>query len=189
MLRKFLFVGTVTGISVAIPVLYEKNPAFIESFLVSASPSPEATQPVGVRSTRMEPPPVERQSESIAGRSVRIQGDPRGHFIGEFRLNGLRMIAMVDTGATYVAINSSTARRLGIYLQPEDFRHVLQTANGQTRAAVAMIERLEIGRIDVTNVETLVLDDRSLSDILIGVNFLSRLKRYSVESGALVMEQ
>jgi aspartyl protease family protein len=35
----------------------------------------------------------------------------------------------------------------------------------------------------------LVLDDRSLSGILIGMTFLNRLRRYSVESGTLILEQ
>jgi aspartyl protease family protein len=120
---------------------------------------------------------------------VRLQSDQQGHFTGSFRFNGHHFDALIDTGATYLAMNRSSARRIGIDLQPEDFRFTVNTANGSTQAAMALIGRVELGRIILEDVETLVLDDRSLKGTLVGVNFLNRLSRYSVEAGTLVMEQ
>jgi aspartyl protease family protein len=96
---------------------------------------------------------------------------------------------MVDTGATLVAINLSTARRIGIQLTPADFKYEVRTANGKTRAASANIERLQIGRILVENVDAVVLDDKALDGALIGVSFLNRLAKYQVENGALLLVQ
>ena len=57
------------------------------------------------------------------------------------------------------------------------------------RAAGVTIQRLQIGRISVDNVEAVVLDDKALDGTLIGVSFLKRLSKYQVENGALLLVQ
>jgi aspartyl protease family protein len=185
MLRKLLIVGVCAGSSASIPILYESNPDAFERLLRPAArqqAATEAPQPAA----RIAPPDV---IETMPGRKVRIAADARGHFSGEFRINGRRVRGMVDTGATLVAINLSTARRIGLNLMPVDFKHKVSTANGEARAAVATLESLQVGRIRVEDVEAVVLDDRALSETLIGVSFLSRLSKYQVENGALLMVQ
>ena len=95
----------------------------------------------------------------------------------------------MDTGATMVAINRSTARRIGISLSPGDFRHEVQTANGATKAAAAVIDRIQIGRITLQNVEAAVLDDAALDGALVGMSFLKRLSKFEMQDGALLMQQ
>ena len=51
------------------------------------------------------------------------------------------------------------------------------------------IERLQIGRILVEDVEAVVLQDKALDGTLIGVSFLKRLAKYQVENGALLLVQ
>lgn len=124
-----------------------------------------------------------------AGRKVAIDADARGHFVADFKLNGRRLTALVDTGATMVAMNRSTARRIGIALANSDFRHGVQTANGKARAAAATIGSVEIGRIFVRDVQALVLEDDALDGVLVGMSFLNRLQRFQVEDGRLAMQQ
>ncbi|RUX34883.1 TIGR02281 family clan AA aspartic protease, partial [Mesorhizobium sp. M4A.F.Ca.ET.050.02.1.1] len=95
----------------------------------------------------------------------------------------------IDTGATLVAINTSTARRAGISLNPSDFIHEVNTANGAIKAAVVTVERLQIGKISVENVQAVVIDDRALQTNLIGMSFLQRLQKYQVENGSLLLVQ
>jgi aspartyl protease family protein len=189
MLRNMILLGTAVGVAVAFPMIYESRQDAIHDGLASRPAETRQERAPPVQLSLAQDRPTERQTESLAGRVVRLQGDRQGHFVGEFRFNGQRMDALIDTGATYVAMNRSTARRIGIDLQPDDFRHTVNTANGRTRAAAAVIGRLELGRIHVENVEALVLDDQALEGILIGMNFLNRLRRYSVEGGTLIMEQ
>ena len=120
---------------------------------------------------------------------MRLPADARGHFTGDFKLNGRRVEALVDTGATLVAINLSTAKRIGIDLTPADFKYEVDTANGKARAASAMIDNLQIGRIYIENVQALVLDDKALDGTLIGMSFLKRLDKFEVADGALVLTQ
>jgi len=67
---------------------------------------------------------------SLSGRSVRAKMQNNGHFYFNTKMNGTPVKVMVDTGATGVAINRSTARRLGIKLTNADFKYKSQTANG-----------------------------------------------------------
>ena len=119
----------------------------------------------------------------------RIDMNSQGHFIAQFRMNGRPVEAMVDTGATMVAINRSTARRLGINVIPADFKYSVTTANGQIKVARAVIESIEIGGVRVRDVEAAVLDDRALGGTLLGMSFLRELKSFRVEDSELILKQ
>ena len=119
----------------------------------------------------------------------RIDMNRQGHFIAQFRMNGRPVEAMVDTGATMVAINKSTARRLGISVIPADFKYLVTTANGKIKVARAVIQSIEIGGVRVRDVEAAVLDDRALEGTLLGMSFLRALKSFSVEDNELILKQ
>ncbi|MEO3386565.1 TIGR02281 family clan AA aspartic protease [Mesorhizobium sp. CAU 1741] len=180
MLRKLVYAGAFAGLAASVPVLYENNPELVERLLAGrggeAAPVVALAQP-------------ERRGEMASGRTVRLDADARGHFSGDFRLNGRTVPAMIDTGATVVAINETTARRIGLYLARADFTAAVETANGRAMAAPATIDRLEIGGIEVRDIRAVVLEDEVLTSTLVGMSFLSRLRRYQVESGTMVLEQ
>ncbi|HEV7322051.1 MAG TPA: TIGR02281 family clan AA aspartic protease [Ensifer sp.] len=119
------------------------------------------------------------------GRSVVLDADGRGHFFGTFRINGRTERGLVDTGASAIAINLSTARRLGISPSGLSFTARVSTANGEVEAAPTTLNRIEIGGISVRDVRALVLPDKALSGTLIGMTFLNRLSSFRVEDGAL----
>ncbi len=77
--------------------------------------------------------PAEPATEVLLGRKVKIAADEFGHFNADFRRNGRSVGAMIDTGATLVAMNAATARRVGIKVMPADFKYKVRTANGETR--------------------------------------------------------
>jgi len=187
MLRKLLTLGVLAGTAASVPILYQTNPQAFENGLVRLFGGEPAPTPQPAAQTLQFK--AEARPATLSGRKVRIEADARGHFQGDFRLNGRTVEALVDTGATLVAINRSTARRIGIELAPGDFRYEVGTANGKVAAAAAIIDRLQIGRIDVTGVQAVILDDRALEGTLIGMSFLNRLASYSVENGSLVLEQ
>ena len=108
-----------------------------------------------------------------------------GHFQVDARINGKSASMLVDTGASAIAINLSTARRLGISPGTLSFTARVNTANGVVEAAPAVLNRIEIGGISVRDVQALVLPDKALSGTLIGMTFLSRLSSFRVEDGAL----
>lgn len=183
MLKKVILVGVCIGASASVPILYQANPDAVHR-LVRGDAEP-AADPVRVMSVS----PPEPRAGPPSGRSVALDAGPSGHFLGTFRINGRKVDAMIDTGASAVAINLSTARRLGIVIRTSDMRSTVSTANGLAHATVATLDRIEIGRVTVENVPALVLEDSSLSSTLIGMTFLNRLKAYKVENGRLVLIQ
>lgn len=188
LVKKLLSIGIFTGLAAAIPIVYQANPEqflrYADSWLTETPPDPE---PVAALPRLSQP--AKAEPEQLLGKKVRIGANDHGHFIAEFKLNGRRVDAMIDTGATRVAINLSTARKIGIKLTNEDFKYTVDTANGSTRAASANIDELQLGRIIVEDVPALVLDDEALSGTLIGMTFLQRLDKYSVENGSLLLVQ
>src|SRR5262245_55593488 len=189
MLRKLILVGVVAGGSASLPILYQSNPERFEEAVRSAVQGDEAkTRKVSAPIVANSVKPVE-PVETLVGRKVRVSADPNGHFLADFKLNGRSVNAMVDTGATLVAINRSTARRIGINLKPADFRYEVATANGNVRAAGVSIDSLQIGRIAVGKVEAFVLEDAALSGTLIGMSFLKQLSKFQVEDGSLLLVQ
>lgn len=129
--------------------------------------------------------PPTTTAKYATGRSVVLDADGRGHFFGTFRINGRTERGLVDTGASAIAINVSTARRLGLTPSALSFTARVSTANGVVEAAPAMLSRIEIGGIVVRDVRAMVLPDKALSGTLIGMTFLSRLSSFRVEDGAL----
>lgn len=164
-------------------------PSVLERYLDKQRAGPEtldATTPVMEAAIRPQAPQV--QSGGF-GRNVVLDADEMGHFKTDARLNGVRNAVLIDTGATKIAIDEKTARQIGIFPRPGDWTVAVQTANGAAKAAVARIDRVEIGTITVHDVEALVLEEGTLGVTLLGMSFLSELDRYSVENGRLTMER
>jgi aspartyl protease family protein len=122
-------------------------------------------------------------------RSVIVPRDARGHFEVDARIEGRKLSFMVDTGASVIALTASDAGRLGIRPAQRDFVTEVKTANGTVRAAPVRLDKVEVGDLVVRDVSALVMPNEALSDNLLGLSFLSRLRRFEYSAGKLVLEQ
>ena len=130
----------------------------------------------------------EDETSRSSGRQVAVQADRDGHFYVDAEINFRRVRFMVDTGATVVALRESDAAEAGIRMRPADFLHPVQTANGTTNAAAAMLDSVAVADIEVRGVRALVLPDDQLSVSLLGGSFLNGLERFEVTDGTLIFE-
>jgi aspartyl protease family protein len=133
--------------------------------------------------------PVEVAAEPAGGRSLSIPHDARGHFETEGRIEGQRIAFMVDTGASVIALNETSAARFGLRPSRNDYNITVTTANGPIKAARTRLAMVDIGGLVVRDVDAMVLPDESLSENLLGLSFLSRLKRFAYANGKMVLEQ
>lgn len=134
--------------------------------------------------------PVTRAPEPTRwGHSMMLDSDRQGHFKVEARVNGRQLNFMVDTGASLVVLRESAAAEVGIRPLPADYTATVSTANGKIKAARAKLDRVELGDITIFDVSALVLPDEALAQNLLGVSFLSKLKRYEYANGRMVLEQ
>ncbi|GAB1718068.1 MAG: peptidase [Nitrobacter sp.] len=135
--------------------------------------------------------PVQQATfEDNAGRrSVSIARDGRGHFQTEARIDGQRVGFMVDTGASVIALNESSAARIGVRPSQNDYDATVTTANGKVKAARTRLAMVDVGGLIVRDVDAMVLPDEALSENLLGLSFLSKLRRFEYANGRMVLEQ
>ena len=124
-----------------------------------------------------------------SGRTLSIPRDARGHFQTDGRIDGQRVEFMVDTGASVVALNEKSAASFGLRPLRGDYKATVSTANGTIKAAPARIAMIDIGGVIVRDVDAMVLPDEALSENLLGLSFLSKLKRFEYANGKMVLEQ
>jgi len=109
-----------------------------------------------------------------ASNKIEINADDYGHFQVQAKVNGVPVNFMVDTGASFVAINESTAKRLRLNYQNAK-TGISNTANGQVKVKLLTIDRISIAGITQTNVKASVRPDNLLPTMLLGNSFLSSL--------------
>jgi len=105
-----------------------------------------------------------------------LQADQRGQFFLTAQVNGSPVAAVIDTGATSVAMNSDEASRLGIdYLLAP--RVQVNTANGPVTAYLVTLESVQVGEIVLRNVQATIVEGGStqLPLVLIGMSFLRQV--------------
>jgi aspartyl protease family protein len=122
-------------------------------------------------------------------RSVSIARDGRGHFQVDARIDGQRIGFMVDTGASAIALNETSAARIGVRPSRSDYIATVTTANGTVKGARTRLAMVEVDGLIVRDVDALVLPDQALSENLLGLSFLSKLKRFEYANGKMVLEQ
>ncbi len=157
----------------------------ISAFLSAEAGLEDATaqKPVAAPVQQVPAKPLAHYATGVRAASIPLSHD--GHFTADFHINGRYVRGLIDTGATYVAINRTTARNLGLSIANSDFKHQVRTANGLTGAALVTIDRIEVGSVSVNGVEAFVLDDEALSSTLIGMSFMSKLRSYRVTNNKL----
>jgi aspartyl protease family protein len=129
------------------------------------------------------------KTERFGNRTTELSVGSNGHFFTDAEVNGRRIEVMVDTGASIVALTYDDAVAIGVAPSSKDFTHQVSTANGMAKVAPVVLDRLQIGDIMVRRVEAAVIERGKLRTTLLGNSFLSRLSRYEVRSGKLIMEE
>ena len=123
------------------------------------------------------------------GRTVELKAGPHGHFYSSIRVNGRTVEAMVDTGASIVALTFEDAASAGIHVRDPEFTHRVSTANGVARVAIITLDSVAIDDITVRNVRAAVAERGKLSKTLLGMSFLGQLSRTEMSRGVLVLEE
>lgn len=118
-----------------------------------------------------------------------IHANREGHFATRASINNEDTLMMIDTGATFVALSYETAEEIGLDLRPGDFDKAARTANGISKVAHVNLDEITIGDITVTDVKAIVVEPGKLDINLLGMNFLSKLKRFEFSGRKLLLVQ
>lgn len=124
----------------------------------------------------------------LDGGRIEVPMAADGHFRLTATVNGAPIPFVIDTGATTIALAPADARRAGIEPQRLSYLGEARTANGTVQTATVILDSLAIGEIRDEHVPALVL--RSGLDMsLMGMSYLSRFARVSIEGERLVLER
>ncbi len=128
------------------------------------------------------------QPAVASGRSAFIDRENDGHYWARADIGGIDVRFMVDTGASVVALTYRDAQRLG--LKPENlaFDSEIRTAGGITYGARVRLPRVRIGRVEVHDVDAVILN-AGLDQSLLGMTFLRELHSYEFRQGQLIIRQ
>jgi len=89
-------------------------------------------------------------------------------------INGFSVDFLVDTGASAIALNAPTAKRLGIdYVKGEVIG--VKTASRIEKAYRIMLDQVQVGQIKLHNVSAMVLDGPEPARALLEMSFLGQL--------------
>ena len=121
----------------------------------------------------------------IEGEELRIPQAIDGHFYINAMLNGKKVRFLVDSGATMTTIGRKTAAESGVWVSNQR-NQMVRTGNGIMQVASGRAESLDIGPITRTDVGLHVADGDDLN--VLGMNYLSSLKRWGVEGRWLILE-
>lgn len=91
-------------------------------------------------------------------------------------INGQAVNFLVDTGATWIAMNSHQASSLGINFRFIGKPAYVSTANGVVPVYRITLDKVRVGEIELTNVEAGVLEGNSPTEVLLGNSFLNRVE-------------
>jgi aspartyl protease family protein len=121
------------------------------------------------------------------GRIVEIARGQGGGFPVTTRVNGARVVMVLDTGASSVVLTLEDARTAGLPLEVLNYSVTVETANGRTRAAPVTLEQITVGAITEKSVPALVAQPGLLKTSLLGMTFLNRLQGWEVRGDKLVL--
>ena len=118
---------------------------------------------------------------------VKIRRRLDGHFTAKVNVNGKPIFMIVDTGASTIVLRPEDAAKAGIDVHRLTYTVPVMTANGRTTAARVRLDTVAIGPLDSQKVDALVAEPNALSESLLGMSFLSRLRSYEFSGDFLTL--
>jgi len=104
-----------------------------------------------------------------------LWADPSGHFFTTGTINGVAVTFLVDTGATSIAMNSNTARRVGIDYK-RGRKGYASTASGIAPMYEVDIKRVKVGDIEMKYLKGGVIEGAHPTEVLLGMSFLKKVE-------------
>lgn len=149
--------------------------------------APDTASPAGAGSAQEAGDHLDvlQQEQWLAGEVV-LPREADGHFYADVGVDGATARMLVDTGASVVALTAEDADALGIAWNPEAVRPVARGANGVVRGVPVTIERMQLGQIEVSGVEAVVVPE-GLGISLLGQSFLSRINKVEMDHEQMVL--
>lgn len=137
----------------------------------------------------INPQPTDMPASADGSARVMLSAGHNGHFETMLTINGRQMKALIDTGASSVALTYEDGRALGLIRPGDRYDIKVQTGAGETTAKRVFLNNVRVGGISVHNVEAMIAREGQLPFNLLGMSFLKKLRGFEVRKGRLILEQ
>lgn len=127
------------------------------------------------------------EESSTGATEVKLRKRMDGHFVASVQVNGKSVLMIVDTGASQIVLRPQDAEKAGIDTTKLSYTVPVNTANGRSMTARIRLDSVAIGPLDRQKVEALVAQPGALTQSLLGMSFLSRLRSYEFSGDFLTL--
>ncbi|HRM75263.1 MAG TPA: TIGR02281 family clan AA aspartic protease [Paracoccus sp. (in: a-proteobacteria)] len=131
---------------------------------------------------------ISPEARMLDGNRIEVPVGNDGHYHLTAQVNDVSIRFVIDTGASSIALGPRDAERVGIDLDNLAYIGEARTANGIVETAPVRLDTLTIGDIRDENVPAMVLR-ADLEQSLMGMSYLSRFARVSIEANRLILER
>jgi aspartyl protease family protein len=125
------------------------------------------------------------ETSKPADGSVELDRDSDGHFYADVEINGSRIHALVDTGASGIALSRDDAHSAGVATSIGMNDVVGEGADGAVHGEVVMLDRIQLGDTKAEKMPAIVLNSGGQS--LLGQEFLSKFESVQIQGNKMVL--
>lgn len=119
------------------------------------------------------------------GREIRIPMAIDGHFWVEAEVNGVPVRFLIDSGATMTTVGRTTAAQTGLAIDARRGQ-LVRTGNGVIQVARARADSIVLEGLVREDIGVFVAENDDIN--VLGMNWLSSLRRWGVEGRWLILE-
>jgi len=127
----------------------------------------------------------EASDSSDLSNAVELERERDGHFYADVEINGTPIRALVDTGASGIALSRDDARRAGVGVSIGMPEVVGEGASGAVRGERIVLDRVALGPKSAEDVGAVVLDTGDMT--LLGQSFLSEFDSVEIQGDKMIL--
>lgn len=125
------------------------------------------------------------EPSSASSNAIELTRESDGHFYANVDINGTPIRALVDTGASGIALSRDDARRAGVGISIGMPEVVGEGASGDVRGERVTLDRVTLGSETAENMGAIVLDTGNLT--LLGQSFLSHFESVEIQGDKMIL--
>lgn len=117
--------------------------------------------------------------------AVELERSGDGHFYADVRINGAPVHALIDTGASGIALSRDDARSAGLAVSVGMNDVIGKGADGDVRGEFVRLDKINLGHKSVTGMNAVVLNSGEQS--LLGQDFLAKFDSVEIHGNTMVL--
>ncbi|WP_172799894.1 retropepsin-like aspartic protease family protein [Croceicoccus bisphenolivorans] len=123
-------------------------------------------------------------SQDYLGGEMVLQQQSDGHFYASPSINSVPVDALIDTGASVIALTGADAEAIGLSWDQSQIRTVGRGASGPVQGVAVRLDKVELGSFEVHDVDAMIIPE-GLHVTLLGQSFLSRIPEVQISDGKM----